>query len=120
MSSSNAHHRKPPAHWLFVFLGLALFLLFCGGTLWLTGWTAGNAEPEEAARAALRIKTLADLRADNAKKLGEYAWVDRAKGSVQIPIQRAMERVLPELNASRPHAAYPIIVPVAPPATPTP
>lgn len=121
MSDANPHPRKPPALWAFFLLALVLLLLFLGVSLWLTQWSAGNAEPEEAARAVIRIKTLADLRADNAKNLEGYAWVDRAKGTVQIPIKQAMELILPELNASQPHAAYPIATPAAQPAaTPAP
>ena len=35
----------------------------------------------------------------NAQKLEEYAWVDKAKGTVQIPIERAMELAIAELNS---------------------
>jgi hypothetical protein len=122
MSDANPHPRKPPALWTFFLLALVLLLLFSGVSLWLTQWSPGNAEPEEAARTVIRIKNLADLRADNAKKLEGYAWVDRAKGTVQIPIKQAMELVLPELNNTRPRAAYPVASPapvVSPTATPT-
>lgn len=112
MSAANTHTRRQPAIWPFFIIGLAMLLLFWGINRWLTDG-GGNAEPEEAARAVLRIKNLADLRAENAAKLEKYAWVDRAKGSVQIPIKQAMDLVLPELNASQPHAAYPIATPTA-------
>jgi len=108
--------RKPPALWPFFLLGMVLLLLFWGVNFWLTKWTSGNAEPEEAARAVVRIKNLADLHADNARKLDDYAWVDRTNGSVQIPIKQAMQSVLPGLNASRPRPAYPIATPAATPA----
>lgn len=111
--------RKPPGLWLFFLLALVLLLLFWAGSTWLTSWAAGNAEPEEAARAELRIKNLAELRADNAKKLGSYAWVDRTKGSVQIPITEAMKLVAGRINDTQPHAAYPVATP-APSATPAP
>lgn len=123
MSDSNDHSRKPPALWPFFLLGLVLLLMFWGVSFGLTHWNAGNPEPEEAARAVVRAKYLADLRADNAKKLDGYAWVNREKGTVQIPIQLAMELVLPELQASPPRAAYPIASPapvVSPAATPAP
>ena len=109
---------KPPALQRFFLPGLALLLLFWGANLLLTRWSAGNADPEEAARAEFRAKTLAELRADNAKKLDEYAWVNRTNGSVQIPICEAIRLVLPGLNASRPHAAYPIATPPAQPPVP--
>lgn len=112
---------KPPrasALWLFFALAMVLLLLFWGATVWLTRWQGGDAEPEETLRAEFRVKTLAEVRADDAKKLEAYAWVDRAKGSVQIPITEAMKLVLPEIN-TQPKAAYPVATP-APVAAPTP
>jgi hypothetical protein len=52
--------------------------------------------PIEADRAALRAKTLADLRAANAEALTTYGWVDQSKGIVRLPIERAMELTLQE------------------------
>lgn len=111
-----SHSRKAPSLWPFFALGLLMLLLFWGVNKWLIGSDPSNPEPEEAARAVLRAKNLADLRAENALKLEQYAWIDRAKGTVQVPVAVAMELVLPELNASAPRPAYPIVVPAAPPA----
>lgn len=52
--------------------------------------------PIEADRAALRSKTLAELRAANADALNNYGWVDQGKGIVRLPIARAMELTLKE------------------------
>ncbi len=114
--------RKAPSLWPFFALGLLMLLLFWGVNKWLIGSGASNPEPEEAVRAELRIKNLADLRTENAQKLEKYAWVDRAKGTVQIPIAEAMKLVVPDLNASAPRPAYPVVVtPAAPdPAAPAP
>lgn len=117
LSSRNAQPKSPPGLRLVFAWAMALLLLFGGATLWLTGWQGGDADPEEAQRAEFRVKTLAELRADNAKKLESYAWVDRAKGSVQIPIAEAMKLVVADINKSQPRAAYPIATP-APAATP--
>jgi len=105
--------------WPFFLLGLVLIVLFWGLNLWLTGGLVGNTEPEEAQRSELRIKNLAELRADDAKKLDSYAWTDRAKGSVQIPITEAMKLTVSRINETPPRAAYPVAVPAAP-ATPAP
>ena len=94
-----------------------LLLIFWGANIWLTRWQGGDAEPEESLRAEFRAKTLAELRANDAKKLESYAWVDRAKGSVQIPITEAMKLVVSEINNTKPHAAYPVATP--PPPAPT-
>lgn len=114
--------RKAPSLWPFFALGLLMLLLFWGANKWLIGSGASNPEPEEAVRAELRIKNLADLRTENVQKLETYAWADRAKGTVQIPIADAMKLILPDLNASAPRPAYPVVVtPSAPaPAVPAP
>jgi hypothetical protein len=62
-------------------------------------------------------------RAERAKRLGTFGWVDRAKGIAHIPIEQAMERVVaspPDIPGEgvRPVAAAPL-APIAPspPAT---
>lgn len=117
-SNPDAKFPRASALWMFFALAIVLLLLFWGATAWLTRWQGGDSEPEEAARAEFRAKTLAEVRADDAKKLEAYAWVDRAKGSVQIPITAAMKLVLPEIN-TQPKAAYPVATP-APVVAPTP
>ena len=118
-SNTTAQAGKPPGFRSFFVWAMVLLLLFGGATLWLTHWQGGDADPQEAQRAELRIKTLAGLRAHNAKNLESYAWVDRAKGSVQIPIAEAMKLVLADINKSQPRAAYPVATPV-PVVAPTP
>jgi len=123
VSNSTVKTENPPGLRSFFAWAMLMILLFLGATLWLTGWQGGDADPEEVQRADLRIKTLAELRADNAKKLESYAWVDRAKGSVQIPIAEAMKLVLADINKTQPQAAYPVATPVptsTPGATPAP
>jgi hypothetical protein len=112
---SHSAAKQAPLFW--VLFALLLLGLFWVATLWITRFQAGNPDPEEAARAELRTKTLAELHADDTKKLDSYAWIDRTKGTVQVPIQEAMILVLPQLNANPPHAAYPV---VASPAIPAP
>ena len=111
VSNSTKKTENPPGLRSFFAWAMLMILLFLGATLWLTGWQGGDADPEEVQRAELRIKTLAELRADNAKKLESYAWVDRAKGSVQIPIGEAMKLVLADINKTQPQAAYPVAKP---------
>lgn len=70
-----------------------------------------------------RLKNLAQLDADNQKTLTSYHWVDKSKGIVGIPIDRAMELVLKDLAANHPHAAGPVSTPAAnptPAASPVP
>ena len=113
MQSATNHHedssgQKKPVFWIFVaaFIGLGLFVAFNSLVL-----AKSNADlnPEDPARDAERIKNLADLQAENEIKLNTYAWVDQAKGSVQIPIADAMKLVLADLNAKKPAPAYPVL-----------
>jgi hypothetical protein len=115
-SSPVAISRKSPVG-LWVFLSsLMLLLVFCGATLWLAGAQKGDADPDETRRGELRARTLAGLRTENAQRLESYAWIDRAKGTVQIPITEAMKLVLMEINKTKPRAAYPVATPQAPAA----
>jgi hypothetical protein len=113
MQSATNHHedssgQKKPVFWIFVaaFIGLGLFFAF--NSLFLAKSNA-DLNPEDPARDAERIKNLADLQAVNEIKLNTYAWVDQAKGSVQIPIVDAMKLVLADLNAKKPAPAYPVL-----------
>jgi len=86
------------------FLGLALFLL--GSKALLT--FSSPAVPEDAARAQERLQARATLDAETRAKLENYAWVDRAKGQVQIPIAEAMRITATRLAAQAPHPAGPV------------
>jgi hypothetical protein len=50
---------------------------------------------------ATRRAYLDELREKQAKQAGSYAWIDRGKGVVQIPIERAMELIVRD-NAAKP------------------
>ena len=47
--------------------------------------------PVDQARVKERLKNLADLNAQNKEQLEHYAYIDRAKGILRLPITRAME-----------------------------
>ena len=107
-----AAHSRPL--WLVLAGGFLLLLLFVIAVRLLTG--LAPAPRENAARAAERTKAHQELEAENAKKLQNYAWVDKAKGTLQIPIERAMELAIVELNSKKPTAAGPIATPAPSPA----
>ena len=110
---------QPKPLWRVLAGGMILLLLFVLAVKLLTG--LAPAPDEDAARAAERAKTYAELQAENAKKLENYAWADKAKGAVQIPIERAMGLVLAELNSKQPAPAGPISTPApSPAASPSP
>jgi hypothetical protein len=94
---------------------LVMVLLFCGLVFFLVSRGQSIANVEEV-KAQVRLKNLADLNSENQKALMQYRWVDKSKGVVGVPIDRAMELVLVELQSNKPHPAGP----VTPPAAPTP
>jgi hypothetical protein len=47
-------------------------------------------EPLGEDRAAVRRKTLAEVRTSNAEVLNNYAWQDQSRGVVRLPIEEAL------------------------------
>jgi hypothetical protein len=77
---------------------LVLLLAAVAGGLWVSH--SGSAtDREDQERATVRTKNLADLRAADQTALTTCGWSDKAKGIIRIPVTRAMELVMPELNA---------------------
>lgn len=109
---------KPKPLWPIFIGGIVLILLFVIVAKLLTALSP-EAAPEDAARIAERTKAHEDLLAENKQKLETYAWVDKAKGSVQIPISQAMTMTMAELNQRPPAPAGPVNPPAAP-ETPAP
>ena len=104
-----------------VITGLVMVLLFGGFALFLV--SQGQSIPNvEELHAQTRLKNLADLNSGNQKILTQYHWVDKSQGVVGIPIDRAMDLVLVQLQSNKPHPAGPAILPAPAPAqaTPTP
>jgi hypothetical protein len=99
-----------------IITGLVMVLLFVGLAIFLVAQRK-NIPTVDEQTAEVRLKNLAELNAENQKILTQYHWVDKNKGVVGIPINRAMDLVVAQLQANRPHAAGPINPPaVAPPA----
>jgi hypothetical protein len=97
-----------------VVTGLVMILLFCGFAIFLVsqGQSIGNVEEVHAQN---RLKNLADLNSENQKVLTQYHWVDKSKGVVGVPIDRAMDLALVELQSIKPHPAGPVNPPAPPP-----
>jgi hypothetical protein len=111
-----ASQKRPKAEVssLTIITTLVMLLVFAG-LVWIVFLqkqaipTTTDQEKEE------RLKNLAQLNADNQKILTTYHWVDKSKGIVGIPINRAMDLVLKDLAANHPHAAGPVNPPAASP-----
>jgi hypothetical protein len=101
--------------------GLVMVLLFGGFALFLV--SQGQSIPNvEELHAQNRLKNLAELNSGNQKILTQYRWIDKSQGIVGIPIDRAMDLVLVQLQSNKPHPAGPatLSTPAPPQGTPTP
>jgi hypothetical protein len=99
----------PFSTWLGVVL---LFVLFGVIALAVIGpLPRGN--NYEKTRAENRMKKLAELRDEDSKALSGYSWIDKNKGTVRLPIERAMELTLADLEKKKPAPAGPIATPEA-------
>src|SRR5437016_6532869 len=65
----------------------------------------------EQMRADARAKKLKDARDEESKALTTYAWVDKNKGTVRLPIDRAMELTVADLANKNPAHASAITAP---------
>src|SRR5438270_8637157 len=104
-----AHSRAPLSTWLGVVL---LFALFGVIVLAIIGPMPRGSDYEET-RAKKRMENLKTAQEDAEKALNTYAWVDKNKGVVRIPISRAMELTVADLAQKKPATAAPIATPQA-------
>jgi hypothetical protein len=103
----------PFSTWLGVVL---LFALFGAMVLAIVG-PAPRGDTYEKMRAENRVKKLKEARDEDAKALSGYAWIDKNKGTVRLPVERAIELTVADLANKKPAAAGPIATP-APSAAP--
>ena len=94
-------------------LGVVLLLGVFGAIAVAIIGPAPRGDSYEQQRAQARMKKLKDLRDEDLKALTAYAWIDKNKGTVRLPIERAMELALVELAKKKPALAGPIASPVA-------
>ena len=99
--------KAPAKFWSFV-LPLVGFLLFSLFSIYLLRQLASVPSDDEK-RATERLKILSEFKQAEADKIGSgYGWVDAPNKIVRIPISRAMEVVLPDLQHKQVGPAYPI------------
>src|SRR5438874_10708317 len=92
---------------LFILFGLVVAVLIGASP-------RGNNYEEKRAKA--REAKLKTAREEATKDLNSYSWVDKSKGVVRIPIDRAMQLTVAELAQKKPAAAKPIESPSVAPA----
>lgn len=104
--TSNPGSVRPRNIWPMFAGALLLFLLFGAVVRWIVASEDRAAFDEEAQRAKQRMEILAKVTDENKALTTAYAWVDRAKGTVRIPVDRATELVAAKLAGIQPHPAY--------------
>src|ERR1700760_2017687 len=92
-------------------LGVVLLFFIFGIIVWATIGPERRNTDYEQKRAVDRLAKLKALREQDSQALTGYAWVDKTKGSVRIPVERAMELVTGDLAKKKPAAAGPIATP---------
>ena len=97
----------PFSSWVGVVLLFALF----GVIVVAVVGPAPRGDTYEKMRAETRVKKLKDARDEEAKALTGYTWVDKNKGTVRLPIDRAMELTVADLANKKPAPANPIAAP---------
>jgi len=93
-----------------MFIGtFVIFALFALAVQWMLGSTDTDSFDEEATRAKERYDILAKVREENKNLTTSYGWADQAKGTVRIPLDRAMELAVAKLaSQGEPRPAYPV------------
>src|SRR5437764_10096114 len=97
----------PFSTWVGVVL---LFVLFGAIVVAVIG-PSPRGDSYEKMRAETRAKKLKEARDEESKALTTYAWVDKNKGTVRLPIDRAMELTVADLANKKPAPANPIAAP---------
>jgi hypothetical protein len=101
---------------LLTLVTVAIMLAVFAGLVWFVVEQQRVIPTRDDQQGEERFKNLAALNADNQKILTTYRWVDKGKGIVGIPINRAMDLVVKDLSTNHPHPAGPIAMPVAQPS----
>ena len=95
-------------------LGVVLLFAIFGFFVWAVMGMMPRGDNYEQKRATARFEKLKTARDEQNAALHGYAWVDKAKGTVRVPVQRAMELTVAELAQKKPAPANPIAPDVQP------
>ncbi|MEY2564803.1 MAG: hypothetical protein QOH88_2996 [Verrucomicrobiota bacterium] len=99
-------------------VGVLLLFAFFGLLALVVMAASPRGTKYEKTRAKARSEKLQTLNEQNANTLNTYAWVDKTKGVVRIPINDAMKLTVAELSQKKPAPGNPIAAPAADSAAP--
>ena len=78
-------------------VGVGVAIIFFALLVWMANGLGGD-ESVQPKRNFPDAPKAAELRAQEEETLTSYGWVDQEKGTVRIPVERAAELVIEELN----------------------
>ncbi|MDQ6624665.1 MAG: hypothetical protein M3Y69_00790 [Verrucomicrobiota bacterium] len=86
-------------------IGVVLLFAFFGLLAWAVMGALPRGDQYEPKRAAARVEKLTKAREEWDSAMHRYAWADKEKGLVRVPIERAMELTLADLAQKKPAPA---------------
>ena len=104
-------HPEQPRFLLSAWLWAVMLFIFFGVIVAIAFGAMRRGSTYEADRAKTRSEKLKAAQEEWNKTSGSYGWVDQAKGVAHIPVQRAMELELADLQAKKPAPAGPVAPP---------
>jgi hypothetical protein len=104
-------HPEQPRFLLSAWLWAVALFVFFGVIVAITFGAMQRGSTYEEKRAKARAEKLKTAQNEWNKTSGSYGWIDQAKGVAHIPIQRAMQLELADLQAKKPVPAGPIATP---------
>ena len=104
-------HPEQPRFLLSAWLWAVVLFVFFGAIVAITFGTMQRGSSYEEERAKARAEKLKTAEEEWNKTSSSYGWVDKEKGVTRIPIERAMELELADLQSKKPAPAGPIATP---------
>jgi hypothetical protein len=104
-------HPEQPRFLLSAWLWAVVLFVFFGAIVAIAFGAMHRGSTYEEERAKARAEKLKTAREEWSKTLTTYGWVDKGKGVAHIPIDRAMELALGDLQSKKPAPAGPIATP---------
>lgn len=101
-------HFEHPRSTFGTWVGVVLLFAFFGLLAWALMGAMPRGDKYEETRGKARAEKLKKHQEETAAEMKGYAWVDKAKGTVRMPIDRAMELSTTELAQRKPAPAGPL------------
>jgi hypothetical protein len=101
-------HLEQPRSSFGTWIGVVLLFALFGLIVWAVMGAMPRSDRFEQKRAQARTEKLKTSHEEHKKALEGYGWVDKEKGVVRVPVQRAMELTVAELAQRKPAPAGPV------------